>query len=172
MNIIIREPLIEDADAFLLAMNRSVSIHSPWVSPPKNFEEYNQFLLRIKNPNQKGFLVEINGKDIAGIFNLNEIVHGYFQSAYLGFYATKDYVGSGVMSKALKLLLRHIFKDIKLHRVEANIQPENKRSINLVLSNGFKREGYSPKYLKINGEWRDHERWAILYEDWKLLNNE
>jgi ribosomal-protein-alanine N-acetyltransferase len=64
-------------------------------------------------------------------------------------------------------MLRYAFKQLKLHRVEANIQPENVASIALVKRAGFVNEGYSRRYLKIGGQWRDHERWAILHEDWK-----
>ena len=166
MNVIIREPLHADAENFILAMTRSESIHSPWVIVPKTIDEYDKYILRIKQPNQKGFLVEVDEQDIAGVFNLSEIVYGCFQSAYLGFYATIDYVGCGVMSQALKLVLQYAFDSMHLHRIEANIQPKNAKSINLVKANGFKKEGFSPKYLKINDEWCDHERWAILYEDW------
>ena len=69
------------------------------------------------------------------------------------------------MSAGLKLVLKKAFEELDLHRLEANIQPDNFRSINLVKNNGFKKEGFSPRYLKINGEWRDHERWAITHED-------
>jgi ribosomal-protein-alanine N-acetyltransferase len=71
------------------------------------------------------------------------------------------------MTEAMRLLLRHAFTKLKLHRIEANIQPENQASIALVKRAGFVREGYSRRYLKICGRWRDHERWAILVEDWK-----
>ena len=71
------------------------------------------------------------------------------------------------MTEALKLVLRYAFKDLKLHRLEANIQPGNMASVALVKRAGFVREGYSRRYLKICGRWRDHERWAILAEDWK-----
>ncbi len=55
------------------------------------------------------------------------------------------------------------------HRqVEANIQPHNRASIRLVQSLGFHREGYSPRYLKIAGRWRDRERWALLREEWRV----
>lgn len=70
------------------------------------------------------------------------------------------------MSAGLKLVLHSVFTELKLHRLEANIQPGNIKSIQLVQSNGFKKEGYSPRYLKIQDEWRDHERWAITYENW------
>ena len=65
----------------------------------------------------------------------------------------------------MRLLFRHAFGELKLHRLEANIQPQNQRSIELAKRSGFRREGYSPRYLKIGGRWRDHERWAILAED-------
>ena len=71
------------------------------------------------------------------------------------------------MKKGMKLLLSYIFQKTKLHRLEANIQPENIPSIKLVEKLGFRKEGYSPRYLKINDVWCDHERWAITKEDWK-----
>jgi [ribosomal protein S5]-alanine N-acetyltransferase len=71
------------------------------------------------------------------------------------------------MTEAIQLMLNHAFKQLNLHRVEANVQPHNASSIALIKRAGFVREGYSRRYLKIGGRWRDHERWAILYEDWK-----
>jgi [ribosomal protein S5]-alanine N-acetyltransferase len=63
-------------------------------------------------------------------------------------------------------VLRHSFKSLMRHRVEANVQPENTASIALVRLGGLPARGYSPHYLKIAGRWRDHERWAILHEEW------
>jgi ribosomal-protein-alanine N-acetyltransferase len=71
------------------------------------------------------------------------------------------------MTEALDLALRHAFRTLKLHRIEANIQPENAASIALVRKLAFRLEGFSPRYLKIGGRWRDHERWAILREEWE-----
>ena len=71
------------------------------------------------------------------------------------------------MTEALALTLRIAFGRLRLHRVEANIQPGNRASIALVRRAGFRREGLSPRYLKIGGRWRDHERWALTVEDWR-----
>jgi len=89
------------------------------------------------------------------------------QSAYLGYYALAPYARRGYMRDGLELMLRYAFRTLHLHRVESNIQPANRRSIALVRRAGFAREGYSRRYLKIDGRWRDHERWALLFEDWR-----
>ena len=99
------------------------------------------------------------------MINLNEIVHGPFRSAYLGYYAFVPHAGRGYMSEGLALALRWDFRELHLHRVEANIQPGNEASRALVRRFGFRREGFSRRYLKIADRWRDHERWALLAED-------
>ena len=66
------------------------------------------------------------------------------------------------MTEGLKLVLGFVFEDLGLHRVEANIQPHNDASRRLVQRCGFVLEGFSPKYLYINGQWRDHERWVAM----------
>ena len=98
------------------------------------------------------------------MINLNEIVRGAFQSAYLGYYIGTPYAGQGYMMEALKLVIEYAFNELRLHRLEANIQPQNAASLALVKRCGFRKEGFSPRYLKIDGDWRDHERWAILVD--------
>ncbi len=63
-------------------------------------------------------------------------------------------------------MLGLVFGELGLHRVEANIQPGNLRSIRLARRLGFEREGFSPAYLMVGGEWRDHERWVLRAEGW------
>ena len=102
-----------------------------------------------------------------GIHIYVPIVRGPLQQAYLGYYAFSPHEGRGYMLEALQLVLRHAFRVLKLHRIEANIQPGNAPSIALVRAAGFDKEGFSPRYLKIGGRWRDHERWAINSDGWR-----
>jgi ribosomal-protein-alanine N-acetyltransferase len=113
------------------------------------------------------FLVTTTAGDLAGVINVSEIVRGAFCSAYLGYYAFVPNDGCGYIRVALAKVIGLSFAKYRLHRLEANIQPGNARSIQLVQGLGFRREGYSPKYLKIGGRWRDHERWAITTELWR-----
>ena len=71
------------------------------------------------------------------------------------------------MREGVSLAVSHAFRVLRIHRVEANVQPENQASIALVRSLGFRKEGLSQRYLKVAGRWRDHERWATLAEDWR-----
>ncbi len=102
---------------------------------------------------------------IAGVFNLSQIVYGSFRNAYLGYYAFVPFAGNGCMREGMRLVMRHAFGSLGLHRLQANIQPGNAASIALVRGAGFRKEGFSPRYLKIAGRWRDHESWAALAED-------
>lgn len=167
----LRELKLEDEALFLSAMERSKELHNPWMQAPLTHEEFIEFFKRFSQPTHKSFLLCNAANEIIGVFNISEMVRGNFQSAYLGFSSVAGYASRGYMSQGLKLLLAAVFTELKLHRLEANIQPANERSIHLVSKNGFRKEGYSPRYLKINNEWRDCERWAITIEDWHQFKN-
>ena len=113
-----------------------------------------------------GLYEEFDGA-LAGVINFSEIVRGAFHSAYVGYYAFAPLAGDGYMSEGFALALDFAFRTLKLHRVEANVQPGNRRSLNLVERLGFEREGYSRRYVKVGGRWRDHVRFAMLADDWK-----
>ncbi|CAN5146350.1 hypothetical protein BH20GEM2_BH20GEM2_21800 [soil metagenome] len=98
--------------------------------------------------------------------NLSQIFRGNFQSASLGYFIGSEYAGRGCMGEALRLVLRHAFTTLGLHRQEANIHSGNAASLALVQRAGFAREGLSRAYLKVCGRWRDHERWAMLADAW------
>ena len=97
---------------------------------------------------------------------VGQIFYGGFQNAYLSYYVNVSFAGQGLMSEGVSLAIDYAFCTLNLHRLEANIQPQNQKSINLVKRLGFTKEGFSQRYLKINGQWRDHERWALTVEDW------
>ena len=88
------------------------------------------------------------------------------QGAFLGYAGVPGMQGQGYMREAMALVLDRAFGELGLHRIEANVQPGNEASLALVRGAGFEREGFSPRYLKIGGRWRDHERWAIRDEIW------
>ena len=166
--VYIRAPRPEDRAEVIALTHGSRRLHRGLVSPPEDDSAFDYYLERCERPNFAGLLLcRLEDGRVVGVFNLSEIVRGNFQSAYLGYYAGEPYAGRGYMTEGLQLVLRHAFENLKLHRVEANIQPTNAASIRLASRAGFTQEGFSRHYLKISGRWRDHERWALLAEDWK-----
>lgn len=163
----IRPGTLADEAEFFAAVDRSRKLHHPWVQPPSTPDAYRDYLSKHREPHGATFFLWLEATGgLVGVVNVSEIVHGCFRSAYLGYYAFVPYAGRGLMKKGLSQVITHAFDVMKLHRLEANIQPGNRPSKVLVRKLGFRREGLSPRYLKINGRWRDHERWAILSEDW------
>ena len=153
---------------FLAAVGRSRGLHGAWVSPPSTPTAYRAFLRRVQGPAHVGHLVCLRESgELVGVVNVNEIVRGIFRSAYLGYYAFTPHEHQGLMTEGVALAIDDAFRRLGLHRLEANVQPGNRASLRLVRRLGFRREGYSPRYLKIRGRWRDHERWALLVEDWR-----
>lgn len=150
---------------FLQAVRRSRDFHRPWASPPASPARVRRYLAPRTDGRSEKLFVLTPSKELAGVVDVTEIVRGPFRSAYLGFYALAPHQGRGYMSAGLAAVVRRAFGKLRLHRLEANIQPENRSSIALVRRAGFRKEGYSPRYLKIGGKWRDHERWAITRED-------
>src|SRR6202012_998808 len=96
---------------------------------------------------------------LVGVINLNEIIRGAFQNASLGYYAFVPHAGQGLMREGLQLVLRDAFTKLKLHRLEADIQPGNRSSIALVQKCGFIYEGTARRLLKVRDRWQDHQRW-------------
>lgn len=158
---------MQRAGEFLRAVRGSRALHRGWVSPPADRSEFARYVKSLRGDKRDGFFVVTERGDIAGVINITEIVRGSFQSAYLGYYALEPFDRRGLLRSGLRSVISRCFGQLKLHRLEANIQPQNARSIALVKGLGFQREGLSPRYLKVHGRWRDHERWALLYENWR-----
>jgi len=169
----LRTPTPADRDEFLAAMRASRKLHRPWLQAPVTPEAYDRVLSRTDDERYDPLFVCLrDAGPIVGFINISEIVRGYFQSAFLGYGAVAEHAGHGYMSEGLQLVLARAFNDLRLHRLEANIQPGNAASIALVENAGFVREGFSERYLKIGGRWRDHEHWAIRAEQWRRHNRQ
>jgi [ribosomal protein S5]-alanine N-acetyltransferase len=150
-----------DRAEFLALMQQSRALHEPWIQPPLSSLSFHNYLARTQREDHEGLLICQRSDDaIAGVININNIIRGSFLSASLGYYVGEPFAGRGYMREGLKLVLRFAFRDLGLHRLEANIQPDNGPSIALVKSCGFAYEGLSPRFLFIDGQWRDHERWS------------
>jgi [ribosomal protein S5]-alanine N-acetyltransferase len=152
-----------DEAAFLRAVRSSRRLHRPWSYLPESADDFREMLLR---PLGESYLICRNEDGaLAGSASLGHIVFGNLRSAYLGYSAFVPHQGQGFMTEGLELVLRHAFGTLALHRVEVNVQPDNERSVALAERLGFRREGYSPRYLKIGGRWRDHVRFAMLSDE-------
>ena len=161
----VRKIAAGDQDEFLRLARASVDLHHPWYTMPTAPREFGVYLTRFEQPTAEGLVVRMrDGGGLAGMITIDSIVRGRFQSASLSYAAFAPSAGRGYMSEGLGLVLRYAFQQLRLHRLEASIQPDNQASLRLVQRHGFRREGYSPDMLFIDGAWRDHERWAITRE--------
>ena len=151
---------------FLAAVKRSRRLHGHWASPPRTAKAFNRSLERSSSKAHVGYWVVTESGELAGAININEIVRGRFHSGYLGYDAFVPHNGRGYMKTGLRAAVSRAFRQLPSYRLEANIQPDNEASRRLVKRLGFKLEGFSPRYLKIAGRWRDHERWAVTVEIW------
>jgi len=170
MRNILENPSKRRRNEFLAAVARSKQLHRHWVSPPTTAAAFDAYLKRIQGPLHVGYWVRTDQGELAGVININEIVRGRFLSAYLGYYGFVPHNQRGYMTRGLQAVVTRAFGTLRLHRLEANLQPDNEASRRLVQRLGFRYEGYSPRYLKIKGAWRDHERWALTVEDWVEAN--
>jgi ribosomal-protein-alanine N-acetyltransferase len=167
--VYLRAPTRSDQGEFVTLMRASRSFHRPWASAPTDEDRFAAYLADARRPDFEAMLAcRYEEQAIVGFFNLSQIARGSLQSAYLGYAVGKPFARQGYMREGIELVLRRAFFTLRLHRVEANIQPGNRASIALARGAGFRREGFSPRYLKIGGRWRDHERWAILADDWRI----
>jgi len=154
-----------DEAEFLRRVRASRALHRPWSYPPATPQAFRELLCNDRAHDARLVVCRNDDGAIVGYFGLGEIAYGSFRNAYLGYYALEPFAGQGFMREGLELVLKYAFGDLRLHRVQASIQPDNERSIALVRGAGFRREGLARRYLKVGGRWRDHEHWAITVED-------
>ena len=156
-----------DRGPYLAATRVSREVHRPWVFPPTSEVSYRRWLDELRSGRHERCLLWRDEDDaLLGYFGINGISYGAWRCGFLGYWLAASHTGRGYAAIGLRLLLDHAFRRLRLNRLEANIQPENERSIALVSRVGFRKEGFSPRYLEIGGAWRDHERWAITRDEW------
>jgi [ribosomal protein S5]-alanine N-acetyltransferase len=156
----------EDEAAFIAAVRASRALHERWIDLADTPARFASLLDRFRAEDQRAYLVRHRAcGQLVGYVSVSNIVRGALQSAYLGYCAFAGHAGRGLLTSGLRAVVGIAFYDLGLHRVEANIQPANERSLALARRVGFQKEGYSPRYLMVDGHWRDHERWALRVED-------
>lgn len=165
--VILRRPWEGDEEAFLAAARRSRTLHRGLAQPPTSRVAFARWLARQAPAQQLHLICRKDDGALCGVMNVTEIVRGPLRGANLGYYAFAPLAGQGYMREGLELVLAQAFGPLDLHRLEANVQPDNRASLALVLRAGFRVEGFSPRFLKIGGRWRDHVRTAITVEDWR-----
>ncbi|MEV5824798.1 GNAT family protein [Spirillospora sp. NPDC052242] len=152
-----------DEAEFLDLVRGSAELHEPWVSLPSSSEQFRDYLARYGQGEEEALVVCLRGGgDIVGVVNINSVIRGRLQSGAVAYAVFAPAAGRGCMAEGVGLVVRYAFEWLRLHRLEAQIQPGNHASLRLARRVGFRYEGYSPELLFIDGAWRDHERWAIV----------
>jgi ribosomal-protein-alanine N-acetyltransferase len=162
-----------DARAWRAVRRRNAAWLQPWEAtvPPGGSERpatFRALVTRMHRQAREGlgmpFAIEVDGR-FAGQITVNNIVRGSAQFASVGYWLSQDFAGRGVMPRAVAMVIDHCFSTAGLHRIEVAIRPENSNSLRVVEKLGIREVGYAPKYLHIDGAWRDHRIFAITREE-------
>lgn len=136
-------------------------------APNSNHQDAFERLLETadRGVSQRFLICGLASGEILGQISLNQIVRGPSCSASMGYWIGVRHARRGYMTEAVRLVIGHAFGPLLLHRVEANIIPSNEASRGVAMKVGMRLEGVSARFLRINGRWQDHERWAITAEE-------
>ena len=181
--IYLRSPIEADREAFVALRRASAKSLGQWEPRMGNAEEqfgdqsFDRLLGRRDSEADEPFLIHrASDGEIVGYVGLAQIFRGPFRSCIMGYWIGDPYLGRGYGTAGVRACLGTAFAHeskggLGLHRAEANTIPLNEASLAVVRRAGMRKEGYSPGYLEIDGEWRDHERWAITAEDWNAASS-
>ncbi len=168
----LRTPADSDGREFVDCVLRHRRHLEPFVHAADSLSAYRGWIAKGNRVDIEQFLVCSRDDDtIFGFVNLNNMAGGALQSAALGWASFVVSERRGHLTDGVAMILEVAFSQLRLHRLEANIQPTNHRSRRLAIRGGFRLEGFSPRYLQVDGVWQDHERWAVLAEDWRASRN-
>jgi ribosomal-protein-alanine N-acetyltransferase len=170
----VRPIRLRDAVAWREVRDRNCDWLRPWeaTTPPGSLSlrqpSFRQMVRYLRGEASAGrmlpFIVTYDGR-LVGQLTVAGITWGSLCSAHVGYWVDQDVAGRGVMPTAVALVVDHCFFTVGLHRVEVNIRPENTASRRVVEKLGFREEGIRPRYLHIDGGWRDHICYALTVED-------
>lgn len=162
-----------DAADWRRARRRNAAWLIPWdatVPPGADARpmSFPQLVWRLRSQARAGtsypFVIEVDGQ-FAGQVTVNNIVGGSALFGSVGYWLDRDFAGRSVMPRSVALVVDHCFQVIGLHRVEIAIRPENSNSLRVVEKLGLREIGYAPRYLHIDGDWRDHRLYAVTREE-------
>jgi ribosomal-protein-alanine N-acetyltransferase len=172
-DVTVRPLAYSDARAWRESRRRNATWLRPWDAtvPPGSDARPSTFrslVWRLHKQARAGttypFAVEVDGH-FAGQITVNNIVRGSAQFASIGYWLDHEYAGRGVMPRAVAMVIDHCFVIAKLHRIEIAIRPENSNSLRVVEKLGLREIGYAPRFLHIDGSWRDHRIYAVTVEE-------
>lgn len=174
--LLLRAPTLALADAVLDYQLRNRAHFARWDPPlPDGFFERDGTAERLAQGEQAfaagsawryWFAMRDRPTHLIGQVHFSQVARGAFQNAVLGYSLDEQAQGQGLMHEALRTAIAQMFGPTRLHRIQAAVRPENRRSRAVLERLGFAREGFSPRYLFIDGAWRDHEVFALINPDW------
>ena len=162
-----------DQEAWLRVRSRNAEWLKPWEAtvPPGGEERpstFRQMVTRLRRQGRRGttmpFVIEVEGM-VVGQVTVNNIVRGSAQFASVGYWIDRGVAGRGLMPRAVALVIDHCFTVAGLHRIEICIRPENTNSLRVAEKLGLYEVGFAPRFLHIDGAWRDHRIYAVTAEE-------
>ncbi|SDD98045.1 GNAT family N-acetyltransferase [Nocardioides lianchengensis] len=172
-DVTVRPLRARDQRAWREARQRNAAWLVPWdATVPPNAgvrpSTFRGLVRRMRRQARQGttypFAVEVDGR-FAGQVTVTNIARGSAQFGSVGYWIDRQYAGRGAIPRAVALVVDHCFTAAGLHRVEIAIRPENSNSLRVVEKLGIHEVGYAPRYLHIDGEWRDHRIYAVTREE-------
>jgi [ribosomal protein S5]-alanine N-acetyltransferase len=162
-----------DREAWRRVRARNVAWLGPWdaTAPSRSQAQPRSFASMVRQMRREAragrqlpFAVEYEGRFV-GQLTVSNVVRGSAQYASVGYWIDEVYAGRGIITRAVAMAIDHCFAAVGLHRIEVAIRPENTSSLRVVEKLGIKEIGYAPRYLHIDGDWRDHRLFAITREE-------
>jgi ribosomal-protein-alanine N-acetyltransferase len=164
---------VKDRDAWRRARQANAAWLGRWdaTAPAHSHTQPRSFAAMVRQMRSEAragrqlpFVVEYDGRFV-GQVTVSNIVRGSAQFASIGYWVDQAYAGRGIIPLAVAMVIDHCFGPVGLHRIEVAIRPENTSSLRVVEKLGINEIGFAPRFLHIDGDWRDHRIFAITREE-------